>query len=375
MDGSHADAAVVAREAATTRRRARLRLPRPASRRSPRRGAAPGRIPYVFEPLGMFRARLRKVGLKRALDSSLYRGVASGAATDRRLLGARGRRRRRRGHAARADRRARKRLSGSRRDAGAPPGRLRAQLGIPDDAPIVLYVGRIAAARESSTFSTPHAGCEAVHVVLAGPDDRHGTMSLVRAAQSASENRGRVHVLPPEPDPPLWLYAEADVFVLASAGDSFGLVAAEAAAAGTPVVVTDRAGIAGVLRRHRGGRRRRRSGGRSSAQSSGCWAIGRCATARRGREERGAAAVVGPRDRLQEEIYRERRLAHRLHEAPRRTARSPSRARARASARPPRAGRRVGREPAERGGGSSTSPAGTRQPFSPSRSRSAAAPT
>src|SRR5262249_59088862 len=37
-------------------------------------------IPYVFEPLGMFRARLRKVGLKRALDSSLYRGLASGAA-------------------------------------------------------------------------------------------------------------------------------------------------------------------------------------------------------------------------------------------------------------------------------------------------------
>src|SRR2546423_15573106 len=38
------------------------------------------RIPYVFEPLGMFRARLRKVALKRALDSTLYRGVASGPA-------------------------------------------------------------------------------------------------------------------------------------------------------------------------------------------------------------------------------------------------------------------------------------------------------
>jgi hypothetical protein len=38
------------------------------------------RIPYVFEPLGMFRPRLRKVWLKGALDASLYRGVASGAA-------------------------------------------------------------------------------------------------------------------------------------------------------------------------------------------------------------------------------------------------------------------------------------------------------
>ena len=38
------------------------------------------RIPYVFEPLGMFEPRLRKVTLKRALDATLYRGVASGAA-------------------------------------------------------------------------------------------------------------------------------------------------------------------------------------------------------------------------------------------------------------------------------------------------------
>ena len=37
-------------------------------------------VPYVFEPLGMFEPRLRKVALKRALDATLYRGVARGAA-------------------------------------------------------------------------------------------------------------------------------------------------------------------------------------------------------------------------------------------------------------------------------------------------------
>src|SRR5919199_4635277 len=37
-------------------------------------------VPYVFEPLGMFEPRLRKVLLKRALDATLYRGVARGAA-------------------------------------------------------------------------------------------------------------------------------------------------------------------------------------------------------------------------------------------------------------------------------------------------------
>ncbi len=43
------------------------------------------------------------------------------------------------------------------------------------------------------------------------------------------------------------LYADADVFVLASRHENFGLVAAEAAAAGTPVVVSDRCGIAQYL--------------------------------------------------------------------------------------------------------------------------------
>src|SRR5918994_2178632 len=38
------------------------------------------RVPYVFEPLGMFEPRLRKVALKRTLDATLYRGVARGAA-------------------------------------------------------------------------------------------------------------------------------------------------------------------------------------------------------------------------------------------------------------------------------------------------------
>src|SRR5207248_3740321 len=44
------------------------------------------------------------------------------------------------------------------------------------------------------------------------------------------------------------IYCDADVFVLASAHENFGLVAAEAAAAGTPSVVSDRCGVAELLR-------------------------------------------------------------------------------------------------------------------------------
>jgi glycosyltransferase involved in cell wall biosynthesis len=46
----------------------------------------------------------------------------------------------------------------------------------------------------------------------------------------------------------LELYGDADVFVLASAHESFGMAAAEAAAAGRATVVTDRCGIAEMLR-------------------------------------------------------------------------------------------------------------------------------
>ena len=57
----------------------------------------------------------------------------------------------------------------------------------------------------------------------------------------------RIHVLEPTSGPPYDLYRAADVFVLPSAGESFGMVAAEAAAVGTPVVVSDRCGIAGFF--------------------------------------------------------------------------------------------------------------------------------
>jgi glycosyltransferase involved in cell wall biosynthesis len=201
------------------------------------------RIPYVFEPLGMFRARLRKVGLKRTLDASLYRGVASGAA---RVVVV---------SELEADDVAAAGIPRERivvRGLGFPDpdafpartGRLRTLLGIPEDAPVALYVGRIAAGKGIEHLLEAARRLPAVHLVLAGPDDRHGAMGLVTAARESGATRGRVHVLPPEAEPPFWLYPEADVFVLASAGDSFGLVAAEAAAAGTPVVVSDRAGVA-----------------------------------------------------------------------------------------------------------------------------------
>ena len=197
-------------------------------------------VPYVFEPVGMFRPRLRKVRLKRALDATLGRGVAAGAALvivssprerdDAIAGGVEPERVRLRGNG----------FPEPPPSAGADP---LAGL-VPADAPVILFVGRIAAEKGVEFLLEAARRLPEAHLVLAGPDDRHGTMATVRAALGEPALAGRLHVLPPTPGPPYHLYRRATVFVLASGGENFGLVAAEAAAVGTPVVVSDRSGVA-----------------------------------------------------------------------------------------------------------------------------------
>ncbi len=197
-------------------------------------------IPYVFEPVGMLRPRLRKVRLKRVFDSTLARGVASGARLvivssprerdDVLASGVEPERVRLRGNAFPEPPPA---------EGGDPLDGL-----VPEGAPVVLYVGRIAAEKGVEHLLQAARRMPEIHVVLAGPDDRHGTMAAVAAALADPRTAGRVHVLPPTAGPPFDLYRRADVFVLASGGENFGLVAAEAAAVGTPVIVSDRTGVA-----------------------------------------------------------------------------------------------------------------------------------
>jgi glycosyltransferase involved in cell wall biosynthesis len=190
------------------------------------------RIPYVFEPLGMFEPRLRKVALKRLLDATLYRGVWSGAAA----VAVASERERDAVVAGGIDP-AKVHVRGNgfpQPDEVSANGDLREQLAIPADAPIVLYVGRIASGKGIEHLLAAVRELPEAHLVIAGPDDRHGV----------STDGERVHKLPVSDEPPRHLYPQADVFVLASAGESFGMVAAEAAAAGTPVIVSDRCGIA-----------------------------------------------------------------------------------------------------------------------------------
>jgi glycosyltransferase involved in cell wall biosynthesis len=194
-------------------------------------------VPYVFEPLGMFQPRLRKVALKRLLDSTLYRGVARDAAA---VVVASEREREDviaggvpaekvvvRGNG----------FPDPAEKLGSDPAGVRPLLGIPDEAPLLLYVGRIAAGKGIDHLLAAVRELPDAHLVIAGPDDRH----------RVETDGERVHTLPMTEEPPRRLYPQADVFVLASEGESFGMVAAEAAAAGTPVIVSDRCGIAGFF--------------------------------------------------------------------------------------------------------------------------------
>ena len=178
---------LAAAPARAARRRARHRLPRPGHDR--RRGVVPRarRSRTSSSPSGMFRPRLRKVRLKRAFDATLARGVAVGRDARDRLVAARARRRRRVRRRPRARPPARQRASRS----PPPTGESTRSTGVvPAGAPVVLYVGRIAAEKGVEHLLEAARRLPEAHVVLAGPDDRHGTMDAVRAALASPRTAG-----------------------------------------------------------------------------------------------------------------------------------------------------------------------------------------
>ena len=147
------------------------------------------RVPYVFEPLGMFEPRLRKVLLKRALDATLYRGVARGAAA---VVVASQREARSAsiacGRARREGARARQRLSRALATR-QPNGDLRSRLGIPADAPVILYVGRIAAGKGIEHLLDAARQIPAAHLVIAGPGRPPRRQALVQQARRPRPQR------------------------------------------------------------------------------------------------------------------------------------------------------------------------------------------
>ena len=203
-------------------------------------------VPYVFEALGMFRPKLRKQALKRALDSTLLASLPGRAAV---VIAASEVERREYLDAGIAPERVAVRPNGIPAVPRTRSRMLRDRIGLADE-PLILYVGRVADGKGLDFLVDALTDLPGVHLALVGPDDGHGTTQRLTELARANGVEPRLHVLGQWETQPLALYADAEVFALPSAHENFGMAAAEAASAGVAVVVTDRCGVAELLRDH-----------------------------------------------------------------------------------------------------------------------------
>jgi D-inositol-3-phosphate glycosyltransferase len=141
--------------------------------------------------------------------------------------------------------------------------RARRAVGLPADDPVILFAGRIqplkgltvavdalAQLRRQGVESGEERLARASLVVLGGPSGPHGDDELATVRRRiASQGLGAaVRLLPPQRH---WVlssyYRAADVCVVPSHSESFGLVALEAAACGVPVVAAAVGGLATLV--------------------------------------------------------------------------------------------------------------------------------
>jgi len=129
-------------------------------------------------------------------------------------------------------------------------GRFRRKHGLGDDQRIILYLGRIhkikgldLLVRAFAELSRPS---NSVKLVIAGPDDGYlpPLRKLIANLGISNEVLFTGHLYGEDK---VEAYVDADVFVLPSTYEIFGNVVLEACACGTPVIVTDRCGIASAV--------------------------------------------------------------------------------------------------------------------------------
>lgn len=122
--------------------------------------------------------------------------------------------------------------------------RYRQQCGIPEDAPVFLFAGKLEPKKDPELLlqSFVESGLSRdAHLVIAGNGE------LETKLKQACENNPQVHFIDFQNQLQMpALYASADVFVLPSRGpgETWGLAVNEAMANGKPVIVSDRCGCA-----------------------------------------------------------------------------------------------------------------------------------
>jgi glycogen(starch) synthase len=122
-------------------------------------------------------------------------------------------------------------------------------MGVPQDAPLVLFLGRIAAKKQLLHLVQALDRLPGVWALIAGPDYHDGTLQEIESLRARLDLEERLQIVPEG----LWdgqkaqALADADCFCLPSESENFGTAALEAAGAGLPVVLSDRCGGAEFL--------------------------------------------------------------------------------------------------------------------------------
>lgn len=209
------------------------------------------KIPYLIEPIGMFVPIVRNIFLKRVYHAQWGKEMLAGAAV---LI-------------ATAEQEVEELAAGGiphtkillRRNGVVAPrqlperGEFRGEHGIPAGALLILFLGRLSAKKSpdlllESFAQLPEAiDGKKVWLAFVGPDES-GMRGRLQELARAKKVDSRVVFSGPVFGNRKWsAYRDADVFVLPSQNENFGNSAAEAAACGTPVVITENCGVAPLL--------------------------------------------------------------------------------------------------------------------------------
>jgi glycosyltransferase involved in cell wall biosynthesis len=131
-------------------------------------------------------------------------------------------------------------------------GKFRARYNIASNERLILFLGRIHKVKGLELLLTAFSGLKRevddVKLVIAGPDFGY----LARVWEDINHFGITDCTVLPGPlyeDAKLEAYVDADVFVLPSSYESFGITAIEACACGTPTIVTNRCGVADAIAR------------------------------------------------------------------------------------------------------------------------------
>ena len=119
---------------------------------------------------------------------------------------------------------------------------LRRSLGIAPDTPLALLIGTYARKGLDTPIAATARASDTLHLAVAGAGDR----ALAQRWAAEAGLQGRLHLLGTRWDV-AELYAGADLFVLPTRYEPFGMVIAEAMASELPVVVSGCAGAAELI--------------------------------------------------------------------------------------------------------------------------------